>query len=50
MDALTAVLDDGGRADGRDRIDDLSLDRMGRHIRGVYTEVLDRRGRREPTN
>ena len=50
VDALAAVLNDGGRADGRDRIDDLSLDRMGRRIREVYAEVLDRRGRREASN
>ena len=44
VDALGAVLDDGGRADGRDRIDDLGLERMGRRIREVYAEALDRRG------
>ena len=46
VDALAAVLDDGGRADGRDRIDDLGLEQMGRRIREVFDEVLDRRGRR----
>ena len=42
VDALEAVLRDGGRADGRDRIDGLGLERMGDRIRDVYAAVLDR--------
>ena len=50
VNALAAVLDDGGRADGRDRIDDLGLERMGRRIREVYAEVLNRSDRQETSD
>ena len=43
VDALTAVLRDGGRADGRGRVDGLGLARMGERLREVYAEVVDRR-------
>ncbi len=42
VDALASVLRDGRRADGRDRIDGLGLERMGERIREVYAAVLDR--------
>lgn len=40
VDALVSVLEDGRRADGRDRIDDLSVDRMAERILTVYEQVL----------
>ena len=42
VDALASVLRDGRRADGRDRIDGLGLERMGERIRRVYAAVLGR--------
>ena len=41
VDALEAVLRDGSRADGRDRIDGLGLRHTGERLRGVYESVLD---------
>jgi glycosyltransferase involved in cell wall biosynthesis len=37
--ALEAVLDDGGRADGRSTLDDLGVDRMGERLLSVYDEI-----------
>ena len=43
VEALDAVLEGNGRIDGRDRVDDLSLDRAGDRLVSVYRRVLDRR-------
>ncbi|RQG99368.1 glycosyltransferase family 4 protein [Natrarchaeobius oligotrophus] len=38
---LEAVLDDGGRSDGRERVDELGLEAMGRRLVSLYRRSLE---------
>jgi glycosyltransferase involved in cell wall biosynthesis len=41
VEALTGVLEHGGRSNGRERARELSLERMAERIEGVYRRVLE---------
>lgn len=48
--ALVSVLETDGRSDGREYVDDVSLERMGERIVSIYESLLQETGRRrEPT-
>ena len=44
LGGLERAIEDGGRSDGRESIDGLSVDTLGERLHGLYRQVLDRDG------
>ena len=50
LGGIERAVEDGGRSDGRESIDGLSVDSLGERLHGLYRRLLDREdGRKYPT-